>query len=70
MDICLCMLKASNKSRFDSYSDRNSVLHISHITFPDCRKHNFPTTFLEIAVYIYWSFSNQLPYNKISSQSE
>ena len=52
MDICLCMLKASNKSRFDSYSVRNSVLHISHITFRDCRMHNFLTTFLEIATYI------------------
>ena len=53
MDICLCMLKESNKSRFDSYSVRNSVLHISHITFWDCRMYKFPTTFLEIAVYIY-----------------
>ena len=53
MDICLCMLKESNESRFDSYSVRNNVLHISHITFWDCRVHNFPTTFLEIAVYIY-----------------
>ena len=52
MDICLCMLKASNKSRFNSYSVRNSVLHISHITFRDCCMHNFLTTFLEIATYI------------------
>ena len=51
MDICLRMLKESNKSRFDSYSVRNSVLLISHITFRDCRVHIFPTTFLEIAVY-------------------
>ena len=29
--------KESNKSRFDSYSVRNSVLIISHITFRDCR---------------------------------
>ena len=48
MDICLCV-KKSNKSRFDSYSVRKSVLHISHITFRDCRVHIFPTTFLEIA---------------------
>ena len=40
MDICLRVLKESNKSRFDSYSVRNSVLIISHITF------------LQIAVYI------------------
>ena len=49
--MCLRVLKESNKSRFDSYSVRNSVLIISHITFRDCRVHIFPTTFLEIAVY-------------------
>ena len=41
MDICLQVLKESNKSRFDSYSVRNSVLNISHITFRDCRVHSF-----------------------------
>ena len=41
MDICLRVLKESNKSRFDSYSVRNSVLIISHITFWDCRVHSF-----------------------------
>ena len=41
MDICLRVLKESNKSRFDSYSVRNSVLNISHITFRDCRVHIF-----------------------------
>ena len=51
MDICLRVLKESNKSRFDSYSVRNSVLLISHIAFRDCRLHIFPTTFLEIAVH-------------------
>ena len=30
-----------NKSRFNSYSVRNSVLVISHITFQDCRVHIF-----------------------------
>ena len=50
MDVCLRVLKESNKSRFDSYSVRNSVLIISHITFRDCRVHIFPT-FLEIAVH-------------------
>ena len=39
MDVCLRVLKESNKSRFDSYSVRNSVLIISHITFQDCRVH-------------------------------
>ena len=51
MDICLRLLKESKKSRFDSYSVRNSVLMISHITFRDCRVHFFPTTILEVAVY-------------------
>ena len=41
MDVCLRVLKESNKSRFDSYSVRNSVLIISHITFQDCRVHIF-----------------------------
>ena len=41
MDICLQVLKKSNKSRFDSYSVRNSVLNISHITYGDCRMHFF-----------------------------
>ena len=31
----------SNKSRFNSYSVRNSVSIISHITFRDCRVHIF-----------------------------
>ena len=41
MDVCLRVLKESNKSRFDSCSVRNSVLIISHITFRDCRLHIF-----------------------------
>ena len=41
MDICLRVLKESNKSRFNSYSVRNSVLNMSHITFRDCRVHIF-----------------------------
>ena len=39
MGICLLVLKESNKSRFDSYSVRNSILIISHVTFQDCRVH-------------------------------
>ena len=50
IDVCLRVLKESNKSRFDRYSVRNCVLNISHITFRDCRVHIFPTTILEIAV--------------------
>ena len=41
MDVCLRVLKESNKSKFDSYSVRNSVLIISHITFRNCCVHNF-----------------------------
>ena len=41
MEMCLRELKESNKSRFDSYSVRNSVLIISRITFRDCRVHSF-----------------------------
>ena len=39
--MCLRVLKESNKSRLNSYSVRNSVLIISHITFRDCRVHSF-----------------------------
>ena len=45
LDICLRVLKESNKSRFNSYSVRNSVLIISHITFRDCRVHMFSDNF-------------------------
>ena len=42
MDVCLRVLKESNKSRFDSYSIRNSVSVISsHITFRNYRMHIF-----------------------------
>ena len=41
MDICLRVLKESDKSRFDSYSVKSSVLIISHITFRDGRVHIF-----------------------------
>ena len=54
-DVCLRVLKESNKSRFDSYSVRNSVLIISHITFRDCRAHIFPDNLsgiMEIAVFV------------------
>ena len=56
MDVCSRVLKESNKSRFNSYSVRNSVLSISYITFQDCRDTLFPTTFLEIAEKVHlWS---------------
>ena len=41
MDVCLWVLKESNKSRFSSYSIRNNVLIIYHIAFWDCRVHIF-----------------------------
>ena len=41
MDVCLQVLKESNKSRFDNYSVRNKSLIISHITFRDCHVHSF-----------------------------
>ena len=41
MDVCLRVLKESNKRSFDSYSVWNSVLIISHITFRDRRVHIF-----------------------------
>ena len=40
IDVCLRVLKKCNKSRFDSYRVRNSVLIISHITFRDCRDYS------------------------------
>ena len=41
VDVCLLVLKGDNKRSFDSYSFRNSVFIISHITFWDCRVHIF-----------------------------
>ena len=41
MDVCLQVLKESSKSRFESYSVRNSELIVYHITFRDCRVHIF-----------------------------
>ena len=41
IDVCLRVLKESDKSCFDSYSVRNSELIVSHITFRDYRVHIF-----------------------------
>ena len=41
IDVCLRVLKKSNKSRFDGYSVKKSALIMSHITFRDCRVHSF-----------------------------
>ena len=51
MGVCLRVLKEINKSRFHSYSVRNSVLIISHITFRIVACTVFPTTFLEVPVF-------------------
>ena len=51
MNLCLRLLKESNRRRFDSYSVRSSLLIISRIPFRDCRVHIFPTTSLGIVVY-------------------
>ena len=50
-DVCLRVLKESNKSRFDSYSVRKSALIMSRIT-EIVEGTVFPTTFLEIAVCV------------------
>ena len=54
VEMCLRVLKESNKSRFDRYSRQKQCikLNISPITFRDCRVHIFQTTFLEIAVHV------------------
>ena len=51
MELCLRLLKESNKSEFDSYIVRKSVSIISHITFWVCRMHTFSDNFLKIAVF-------------------
>ena len=53
MDVCLQMLKdrhKRDKSRFDSYSARNSVFSISHTTFRDCQVHIFSNNLSRTAV--------------------
>jgi len=52
MDVFLRVLKESNKSRFDSYQVRNSVLIISHITFRDYHMHIFACTAEDILVKV------------------
>ena len=58
MDLCLKVLKESNKTKFDSYSVRNDVLIISHITFQDCRVRIFLRT-------RNWTIAGQWSYEKI-----
>ena len=52
MEVCLRVLKESNKSRLDSYSHQEQCIdHIPYYLSGLSRAHFFPTTFLEIAVY-------------------
>ena len=53
MDVCFLVLKESNKSRFDSYSVRNSVLIISHITLRDYRVHIFSDNLSQNSFILY-----------------
>ena len=50
MDICLRVLKESNKSRFDSYSVNNKCIDHPILPFGIVACTVFATTFLEIAV--------------------
>ena len=69
-EVCLRVLKESYKSRFDSHSVRNSVLIISHITFPRIVACTFcPTIFLEIAVYPFSHFSHDRANWKVTSEA-
>ena len=52
MDVCLRVLKESNKSRLDSYSVREQCIdHIPYYLSGVVASKFFLTTFLEIAVY-------------------
>ena len=79
MNVCLRVLKESNKSRFDSYSVRKSALIISHITFRDCRVHSFfdnlsrNSCIQRRRLFPYWKFGLNVlfweitkPYHKIA----
>ena len=53
MDVCLRVLKESNKSRFDSYSRQEQCIdHVPCYLSGLSRAHFFPTTFLEKAVCV------------------
>ena len=57
MEMCLRVLKESNKSRFDSYSRQEQCIdHIPYYLSGLSRAHFFPTTFLEIAVSLLCSW--------------
>ena len=52
-DVCLRVLKGSNKSSFDSFIVRNSVMIISHITFRGCRVHVFSNNLYRNSCTVY-----------------
>ena len=54
--VCLRVLKKSDKSRFDSYSVRKSVMITSHISLRDCRVHIFSDDFSWNLKQLYSSF--------------
>ena len=64
MGVCLRVLKESNKSRFDSYSVRKSVLIISHITFRDCRVHSFSDNLSRNSCIKLWMHAGSLESTK------
>ena len=60
MDMCLRVLKESNKSRFDSYSRQEQCIgHILYYHSGLSRAHFFLTTFLEIAVSLQEHFVHE-----------
>ena len=61
-DIWLQVVKEINKSRFNSYGVRNSVLLISHITFWDCHMHIFSNN-LSRNSCMYINSVNIIPYS-------
>ena len=51
MDVCLRVLKESNKSRFASYSVRDRVFIISHLNFRDFLVHIFSDNLSQNTAY-------------------
>ena len=56
----------SSKSRFDSYSVRNSVLIISHITLRDYRVHIFSDNLSQNSFILYEYLYGLLIWNGVS----
>ena len=60
MEMCLRVLKESNKSRFDSYSRQEYCIdHIPLFPFGIVTCTFLPTTFLKIAVYILYMYMSR-----------